>query len=84
MTCPGILTFLPPTPQDSPPPRTHGGGVGQTFVMDFLDSSWNFPDFWFFDPDPPFTHKTPNPGGVGWELIFVITFSAVHEISRTF
>ena len=43
-------TFEILTPK-SPPPGTPQGGMGKkTNFIDFLDSSWHFPVFWFFDP----------------------------------
>ena len=43
-------TFEILTPK-SPPPGTPWGGMGKkTNFIDFLDSSWHFPVFWFFDP----------------------------------
>ena len=59
------LKFLPiklPTP----------GGVGWDyfFVITFLGSSWNFPDFWNVDPQPP----PPESPGVGWVKQICIAF----------
>ena len=45
MTFPGLLIFWPP----KIPTATPFGGGGNCFI-DFLDSSWHFPVFWFFDP----------------------------------
>ena len=43
----GLLKFWPP----NPPARNPRGGMGKkTNFIDFLDSSWHFPVFWFFDP----------------------------------
>ena len=42
------------------PPQV-GGGI---FFIDFLDSSWNLPDFLHFYPHPP--PPEPPPPGVGW------------------
>ena len=59
--------ILTPNP---PPPGTPGvGWVGlkRPNVIDCLDSSWHFPDFWFFDP-----LKFPlRPPPLGGEVIFL-------------
>ena len=51
-----------PTPPllEPPPPRV---GWVKTNCIDFLDSSWHFPDFWNFDPQPP--PPLEPPGWVG-------------------
>ena len=55
----GLLKCWPPT---HPPPGTPRGGMGKNKFIDFLDSSWHFPDFWFFDP-----LKFPlRPPPLGW------------------
>ena len=54
----GLLKFWPPTPPPEPPGV---GWVKKTNFIDFLDSSWNWPDFWNFDPQPPGTPR----GGMG-------------------
>ena len=49
-----------------PPPEPPGEGwVKQTNFIDFLDSSWHFPEFWFFDP-----LKFPLRPPLGWEGLF--------------
>ena len=61
----GLLKCWPPTP---PPPGTPTpGGMGKNKFIDFLDSSWHFPDFWFFDP-LKFPLRPPPP--LGGEVIF--------------
>ena len=45
------------------------------FFIDFLGSSWNFPHFWNFDPQPPPGRWTPR---VGWEKICFIDFLDIH------
>ena len=46
------------------------------FFIDFLGSSWNFPHFWNFDPQPPAPGRwTP---GVGWAKICFIDFLDIH------
>ena len=77
MTFPGLLIFWPPKISTATP---FGGGGGVIFVIDFLDSSWNLPDFWNFDPQPP----PLEPPGVGWVKTNLLIFWTVHDISRTF
>ena len=48
MTFPGLLIFWPP----KIPTATPFGGGGKFFFIDFLDSSWNLPDFLNFNPQP--------------------------------
>ena len=60
MTFPGLLIFWPP----KIPTATPFGGGGVIFFIDFLDSSWNLPDFWNFNPPPP-PPGTPPRGGMG-------------------
>ena len=56
----GLLKFWPPQP---PPPGTPPRvGWVKTNCIDFLDSSWHFPDFWFFDP-LKFPLRPPLVGG---------------------
>ena len=43
----GLFWNFDPPPPTPPPPRV---GWVKTNCIDFLDSSWHFPDFWFFDP----------------------------------
>ena len=57
MTFPGLLIFWPPKIPTATP--FGGGGI---FYIDFLDSSWNLPDFWNFDPQLP-----PPPEPPGWD-----------------
>ena len=58
----GLLKFWPPTPPPEPP----GVGWVKKKIIDFLDSSWHFPEFWFFDP-----LKFPlRPPPLGWGSIF--------------
>ena len=68
MTFSGFLIFWPP----KIPTATPFGGDG-IFFIDFLDSSWNLPDFWNFDPR----------GGMGKKQILLI-FWTVQDISRSF
>ena len=64
MTFPGLLIFWPP----KIPTATPFGGGGDFFI-DFLDSSWNLPDFLNFDPQPPLP-GTPR-GGMGKKTNFI-------------
>ena len=68
MTFPGLLIFWPPKFPLRPPLV---GGGGKQIVIDFLNSSWNLPDFWNLDPQP-----TPpwNPPRVGWVKTNCIDF----------
>ena len=60
----GLFKFWPPTP----PPRNPPGGMGKkTNFIDFLDSSWHFPEFWFVDP-LKFPLRPPPP--LGGEVYF--------------
>ena len=52
-------------------PPLVGGGVNFLFI-DFLDSSWNWPDFWNFDPPNPPPPGTPPR--VGWVKTNCIDF----------
>ena len=54
-----LTTNPPPPPPREPPPRA---GLGKNKFIDFLDSSWHFPDFWFFDP-LKFPLRPPPLGG---------------------
>ena len=63
----GLLKFWPPTPPPPPPPtptplKFPPGGGGKQIFINFLDSSWHFPDFWFFDP-LKFPLRPPLVGG---------------------
>ena len=58
MTFPGLLIFWPPKIPTATPV---GGGGGGDFFIDFLDSSWNLPDFLNVDPQPPLP-GTPRGG----------------------
>ena len=48
------LPSVPPILTHNPPPTSWVGvgGGGKQQCIDFLGSSWNFPDFWKFDPPP--------------------------------
>ena len=63
MTFPDLLIIWPPTI----PTATPFGGGGGGFI-DFLDSSWNLPDFWNFYPQPP--PRNPR-GGMGKKTNFI-------------
>ena len=66
----GLLKFWPPQPPppwNSPPPRV---GWVKTNCIDFLDSSWHFPDFWFFYP-LKFPLRPPLVGGGGVKKFFI-------------
>ena len=80
--CLVTLKFSPLTP----PPPVGWGGVGVTcfgyffgrifLFIDFLGSSWHFPHFWNFDPQPP--PRDAGPPGVGWVKICFIDFLDIH------
>ena len=74
MTFPWLLIFWP----IKIPTATPFGGGGGFILIDFLDSSWNLPDFWNFDPP-----RNP-PGWDGLKKQIVLIVWTVHDISRTF
>ena len=66
MTFPGLLIFWPPKIEFNSHCDPFGGGGGKKIVTDFLNSSWNLPDFWHFDPPP----GTPPQGGMGKNKLY--------------
>ena len=74
MTFPGLLIFWTPKIPTATP--FGGGGVKKMFI-DFLDSSWNLPDFWNFDPQPTPPPEPPR-GGMGKKKISDFLGSSWH------
>ena len=80
------ITSLPPSHQSLPPirpsnfdsyPTPHqlgrgGGGWGKQQCIDFLGSSWNFPDFWNFDP-PNSPGNPPPRSGVDQQFFLLVS-----------
>ena len=66
----GLLKFWSPThpPPRTPPPPPPRGGMGKKMFIDFLGSSWHFPDFWFLD-SLKFPLRPPVGGGVNFFFI---------------
>ena len=75
MTFPGILIFWTPKIPTATP---FGGGGVKFFFIDFLDSSWNLPDFWNFDPQPTPPPPEPPRGGMGKKKIIDFLGSSWH------
>ena len=64
------LPSVPPILTPNPPPHLLGrGGGGKQQFIDFLGSSWNFPDFWNVAPPPIPLGTPPDWGGSTFFLL---------------
>ena len=78
MKFPGLLKCWPPTPPRNPPESPGVGWVKHIFIA-FLDSSWHFPDFWFFDP---LKFQLRPPPWVGGQFFLGMNHSQIYPHMR--